>query len=66
MDRFINLGVIKNKAKFDDEKLNKFEKNINEYKKRLSWGKEDILKEFFELIPDFRHKETRKYLDAKM
>lgn len=66
MDRFINLGVIKNKAKFDDEKLNKFEKNINEYKKHLSWGKEDILKEFFELIPDFRHKETRKYLDAKM
>ncbi len=33
---------------------------------RLSWKKEDIVKEFFTMIPDFGHKETGKYLDGKM
>ena len=66
MDRFENLGVIKNEAVFDEEKLNSFEKTIKEYKNNLSWTKEDIVKEFFKMIPDFGHKETGKYLDGKM
>lgn len=66
MDRFENLGVIKNEAIFDEEKLNGFEKTIKEYKNNLSWTKEDIVKEFFKMIPDFGHKETGKYLDGKM
>ncbi|AII13905.1 UDP-GlcNac (UDP-linked N-acetylglucosamine) inverting 4,6-dehydratase [Campylobacter iguaniorum] len=66
MDRFINLGVIKNEAKFDETKLNNFKNAINELKFSQIWSKEDILKEFLKLIPDFAHKETRKYLDAKM
>ncbi|MEA3315147.1 MAG: UDP-N-acetylglucosamine 4,6-dehydratase [Campylobacterota bacterium] len=66
MQKFQNLGVIKNKADYDDELLNAFEKNINTFKSNLSWSKEDIVKEFFKLIPDFGHKETGKYLDGKM
>ncbi len=66
MERFDNLGVIKNKAIFDDEKLNSFEKTIRGFKSELSWKKEDIVKEFFIMIPDFGHKETGKYLDGKM
>jgi hypothetical protein len=66
MNRFKNLGVIKNEAIYDEEKLNHFEKTIKELKSNLSWTKEDILKEFFTMIPDFRHKETGKYLDGKM
>jgi len=66
MENFINLGVIKNKIDFDEEKLNSFEKAIKSYRENLSWGKEDIVKEFFNLIPDFGHKETGKYLDGKM
>lgn len=66
MQRFTNLGIIKNEAIFDEEKLNSFEKAISAYKKNLLWSKEDIVKEFFKLIPDFRHKETGKYLDGKM
>ena len=31
-----------------------------------SYGFGDIVKLFFEMIPDFRHKETGKYLDSKM
>ena len=66
MDRFQNLGVIKNKANFDEEKLNHFQKSIKTFKQNLSWKKEDIVEEFFRMIPDFGHKETGKYLDGKM
>lgn len=66
MNRFENLGVIKNEAFFDEEKLNSFEKTIQNYKKSCSWNKELIVKEFFKLLPEFEHKEMGKYLDAKM
>jgi len=66
MDRFSNLGVIKNDTLFDEDKLNYFETTIKNFKQNLSWTKEDIVKEFFTMIPDFGHKETGKYLDGKM
>lgn len=66
MKRFENLGIIKNEAIYDEKLLNDFENIIKQYKENLSWTKEDIIKEFFKLIPDFGHKETGKYLDGKM
>jgi len=66
MNRFENLGIIKNEAIYDEKKLNSFEEKINSLKSDLSWTKDDIVKEFFKLIPDFGHKETGKYLDSKM
>ena len=55
-----------NEALFDEDKLNHFEKTIKNFKSNLSWTKENIVKEFFTMIPDFGHKETGKYLDGKM
>jgi len=66
MERFINLGVIKNELSFDEKSLKDFENSIDNMKLNLSWEKEQIVKEFFTLIPDFGHKETGKYLDGKM
>lgn len=66
MNKFISIGVIKNKVDYNDEKLNHFKDAIQTYKNNLSWNKEDIVKEFFIMIPDFGHKETGKYLDGKM
>lgn len=66
LEKFESLGIIKNEANYDKEKLKSFEKTINEFKTNLSWKKEDIVNEFFKLIPDFGHKETGKYLDEKM
>ena len=66
MQRFKNFGIIKNDAIFDDVKLDTFQKKLMQFKTNLSWSKEDIVEEFFKLIPDFRHKETGKYLDGKM
>jgi len=66
MQRFNNLGVIKNDAHFNEELLNEFETNINTLKPQLTWKKEQLVKLFFKMIPDFGHKETGKYLDGKM
>ena len=66
MAKFENLGIIKNEALFDEDKLNHFEKTIENFKSNLSWTKEDNVKEIFTMIPDFGHKETGKYLDGKM
>jgi FlaA1/EpsC-like NDP-sugar epimerase len=66
MGRFENLGIIKNEIDFDERLLENFENNIRDMKNKLSWNKEKIVKEFFQLLPDFGHKETGKYLDGKM
>ena len=66
MERFKNFGIIKNELDFDAVKLESFEQTIRSYLEHLSWNKEDIIKEFFKLLPDFAHKETGKYLDEKM
>ena len=66
MDRFENLGVIKNELNIEEDKLNLFETKINELKTARKWKKEEIVDLFFTMIPDFGHKETGKYLDSKM
>ncbi len=66
MDRFENLGVIKNEANFDEEKLTHFEDVISGLQAKREWTKEEIVELFFTMIPDFGHKETGKYLDGRM
>jgi len=66
MQRLQNIGIVKNDANFDSEKLEIFKHNILNLKSSLAWSKEDVLREVFELIPNFMHKETGKYLDEKM
>jgi FlaA1/EpsC-like NDP-sugar epimerase len=66
MERFENLGIIKNKADFDEALLKEFEDTIETMLKKRAWTKEQIVELFFKMIPDFGHKETGKYLDGKM
>lgn len=66
MDRFENLGVIKNEALFDPELVTLFEQTINKLRHNQVWTKEQIVALFFKMIPAFGHNETGKYLDSKM
>lgn len=66
MQRFENLGVIKNQLEFDPQLLATFETSIAAMKKNLAWDKDSLVKLFFKMLPDFGHKETGKYLDGKM
>jgi len=66
MNRFNNLGVIKNDPDFNEIDLTYFEETIAKLKQSQSWKKQQIVQLFFHMIPDFAHKETGKYLDGKM
>lgn len=66
MSRFENLGIIKNDPLYEQELLTFFENSIADMKDERVWTKEQIVKLFFTMIPDFGHKETGKYLDSKM
>ena len=66
MERFHNLGVIKNEPVYDESKLRYFIETMDRIKAARKWSKDQIVELFFEMIPDFGHKETGKYLDGKM
>ena len=66
MTRFKNLGIIKNEPIYDDAKLNSFSSTMQKFKKHLEWNKENIVKEFFKLIPNFDYEDKNNFLDGKM
>ena len=66
MERFETVGVIKNQPDFDDAKLDDFMDGIEALRNKGTWTKDDIVKLYFGLLPDFAHKETGKYLDQRM
>jgi len=66
MNRFNNIGVIKNEALYDSSKLDDFVSEITKIRSLKVWEKGPIVELFKYMIPDFDHKETFKYLDGKM
>lgn len=66
MNRFQNLGIIKNKAVFNEKQIQHFTATIEKMKQDGFWTKDQLVKLFFEMIPDFDYVEKGKYLDAKM
>ncbi|AMQ57531.1 UDP-N-acetylglucosamine 4,6-dehydratase [Algoriphagus sanaruensis] len=66
LNRFENLGIVKSSLSYADEKLEWFLSEIQKLKEKKQWAKTDLLNLFNELLPAFDHKETGKYLDAKM
>ena len=66
LDRFENLGIVKNNHDMNEESLAKFLNVIANLRENKAWSKEEIVDLFHMMIPDFAHKETGKYLDAKM
>ena len=66
MDRFKNLGVIKNEADFDTNLLDNFIEVIGDLRNQQVWEKAPIVDLFNKMIPGFEHKETGKYLDGRM
>lgn len=66
LDRFQNLGIVKNGLADNSDKLDYFLTTISEMRIRGQWTKEEIVSLFHEMIPDFGHVEKGKYLDSKM
>ena len=66
LDRFENLGIVKNALVDNSYKLEYFLNTIAGMRKRGKWTKEEIVSLFHEMIPGFGHEEKGKYLDSKM
>jgi FlaA1/EpsC-like NDP-sugar epimerase len=66
MSRFKGVGVIRNQPTYDNEKLDLFLVGVEKLKNNGSWDKQAIVDLFFDLLPEFAHKETGKYLDQRM
>ena len=66
MGRFASVGVIRNAAHFDPAQLDAFMNNIQNLCSQPFWSKSELVKLFHDMIPDFGHKETGKYLDKRM
>ena len=66
MDRFKNIGVIKNEADVDTNLLDNFIEVISDLRTQQVWEKAPIVDLFNKMIPGFEHKETGKYLDGRM
>lgn len=66
MDRFENLGIIKNKLEFDAAQLDGFLKTIADIRAGDTWEKGPIVDLFNAMIPNFNHMETGRYLDGRM
>jgi len=66
MERFENLGIIKNGPEFNENQLNDFSNTIHKFKSNMKWTKKEIVGEFFKMIPEFNYYDTGRYLDGKM
>ena len=64
--KFKDIGIIKNNPIFNDELLELFRKRILGFKKIGFWSQDDLIQLFHEIIPNFNHKSTGKFLDQKM
>lgn len=66
LDSFRKLGIIKNEYIDFDDKINRFTNTINKMLSDGTWLKADIVELFKDMLPNFLHEETGKYLDSKM
>jgi len=66
LHRFENLGVIKNAPNYDHARLEYFLTTLTELRGQSNWDKASIVDLFSQMIPDFGHLETGKYLDGRM
>lgn len=66
LERFQSIGVIRNQPKFDEAKLVRFLRRVDEIRNCPVWDKPELVELFNEMIPEFAHKETGRYLDDRM
>lgn len=66
MTRFESVGVIRNGPVFDGGQLDRFQNGMAALSGGAGWTKAQIVELFFQILPDFAHMETGKYLDQRM
>lgn len=62
---FSNLGIVKMSTDLNID-IEGFYQKINNIRSSNSWCREDLIELFQEVLPEFQHHETGKFLDSKM
>lgn len=66
LEKFESVGIIKNDPVYDLKKLENFTETIASMKHAVGWDRSQIVDLFNEMIPNFNHRETGKFLDNRM
>jgi FlaA1/EpsC-like NDP-sugar epimerase len=66
LERFANVGIIKNRMEYDPALLGAFTWEISAYRGGDHWEKGPIIDLFNRMIPEFNHLDTGRYLDGRM
>ena len=66
LEKFKNLGVIKNSVKRDQTEIDNIFKNLREIFSTNHVSKQQIISALVKYLPNFEHIETGKHLDQKM
>ena len=66
MDRFANVGIVKNRLDYDPTLLDEFCREIAAFRASERWEKGPIVDLFNRMIPEFNHLDTGRYLDGRM
>lgn len=65
-DHYNSVGIVLNTHRQPDSSLREFINTIETFRENLNWEKTDLVALFEQMIPEFKHLETGKYLDQKM
>ena len=66
MKKFNSIGIIKNEAKFYEKLLDEFSSKVEQLHNEGVWTRQDIIERFHQMLPNFDHKDTGKFLDGRM
>ena len=66
LNEFESIGIIKNDPIYEESKLRSFLDTLEVIKNKGSWSRGELVDLISDMIPNFSHKETGKYLDQKM
>lgn len=66
MERFLNVGVIKNDPVYNEELLEGFRETVENCRKSGEWDRGRLTALFCKVLPEFHHMDTGKFLDGRM
>lgn len=64
--RFTGIGIVKNQHSLQTTATQDFIHQIRTLLEQKQWSKEDLVREFIKILPEFNYEDKGKYLDSKM
>lgn len=66
LEKYTDLGIVKQSLEINKNSLVSFQNEVNQLIEQGSWSKNELIRLFRMLLPQFDYEDKGKYLDAKM